>query len=120
MYVGISTTTDWGTTPVHLYHVRSRLLSDAVPPVTMIFNLFHDIISEAEVAYLDLHMAESMAGVLRVTPSLTITDVARILENPPGTIITAPPVKPKAGQVYLYKAADSTKQGKMATQKKIN
>ena len=33
-----------------------------------------------------------------VTQSLGITEVIQILENPPDTYITAPPVKPRAGQ----------------------
>ena len=49
--------------------------------------------------------------IVLVTQSLGITEVIQILENPPDTYITAPPVKPIAGQVYLFKAEDAAKQG---------
>ena len=49
--------------------------------------------------------------IVLVTQSLGITEVIQILENPPDTYITTPPVKPKAGQVYLFKAEDAAKQG---------
>ena len=54
---------------------------------------------------------EKPEGVLFVQPSLTITEVLGILQNPPETCITDPPQKPKAGQVFLYKADNAGKQG---------
>jgi len=57
-------------------------------------------------------MAED--GVLFVRKAITITEIVTILENPSGntcTIITDPPQKPKAGQVYLFKAEQPIKQG---------
>ena len=44
-------------------------------------------------------------------PSITITEAFAILQHPPETSITAPPQKPKAGQVFLYKAGNAGKQG---------
>jgi len=46
-----------------------------------------------------------------VQSSLAVTEVLEILQNPPETCITAPPQKPKAGQVFLYKADNAGKQG---------
>ena len=48
--------------------------------------------------------------IVLVTQSHGITEVIQILENPPDTYITVPPVKPKASQVYLFKAEDVAKQ----------
>ena len=42
---------------------------------------------------------------------LSISEVANILRNPPERIISAPPVKPKAGQAFFFKALDMSKQG---------
>ena len=66
-------------------------------------------------------MEEGSEGVLFVQPSLTITEVVGILQNPPETCITAPPQKPKAGQVFLYKGGNAGKQGNItAGQNKCN
>ena len=56
-------------------------------------------------------MEEDSEGVLFVQPSITISEALVILQHPPETCITAPPQKPKAGQVFLYKADNAGKQG---------
>jgi len=56
-------------------------------------------------------MEKTSEGVLFVQSSLAVTEVLEILQNPPETCITAPPQKPKAGQVFLYKADNAGKQG---------
>ena len=53
-----------------------------------------------------------MEGVLMIKKSLTISDVVQILENANEyNYISAPPSKPKANQVFLYKTDDAAKEG---------
>ena len=53
-----------------------------------------------------------MEGVLKIKKSLTISDVVQILENANEyNYISAPPSKPKASQVFLYKTDDAAKEG---------
>ena len=59
----------------------------------------------------EIFKTEMEDRIVLITQSLGITEVIQILENLPDTYITAPPVKPKAGQVYLFKAEDAAKQG---------
>ena len=47
-----------------------------------------------------------------IKKSLTISDVVQILENANEyNYISAPPSKPKASQVFLYKTDDAAKEG---------
>ena len=47
-----------------------------------------------------------------IKKSLAISDVVQILENTNDyDCISAPPVKPKANQVFLYKTDDAAKEG---------
>ena len=58
------------------------------------------------------YVVEKMEGVLMIKKSLTISDVVRLLENAHEyDSISAPPTKPKASQVYLYKTDDTAKEG---------
>ena len=51
-------------------------------------------------------------GVLMIKKSLAISEVIQILENAnENQCISAPPSKPKASQVYLYKIDDAAKEG---------
>ena len=52
-----------------------------------------------------------MEGVLFIKQALTIREVLDVLENPPQAAISAPPQKPKAGHVFLFRADDPEKQG---------
>ena len=63
----------------------------------------------------EIHVAVMEEGSEGVQPSLTITEILGILQNPPETCITAPPQKPKAGQVFLYKAGNAGKQGNITS-----
>lgn len=60
-----------------------------------------------------VHAVSSMEeGVLMIKKSLAISEVIQILENAnEDQCISAPPSKPKASQVYLYKVDDAAKQG---------
>ena len=54
-------------------------------------------------------------AVVKVSASpLPITTVVELLNNPPqDSVITLPPVQPKAGDVYIYSAGnDTAKKGK--------
>ena len=47
-----------------------------------------------------------------IKKSLTVSDVVQILENANEyNYISAPPSKPKASQVFLYKTDDAAKEG---------
>ena len=48
---------------------------------------------------------------LFIKQSLGIKEIVQILENPPEKCITIPPRKPKAGQVFLFRGEDPTKEG---------
>ena len=48
---------------------------------------------------------------LFIKQSLVIKEIVQILENPPEKCITIPPRKPKAGQVFLFRGEDPTKEG---------
>ena len=50
-------------------------------------------------------------GAFLFQRALTITEVFAILQNTQETYITTPPQKPKAGQVFLYKADNAEIQG---------
>ena len=51
-------------------------------------------------------------GVLAMKNSLTVEDVMNFLTNDDKfRCISAPPIKPKANQVYLYKTSDAGKEG---------
>ena len=54
-----------------------------------------------------------MAVPYRVsTNPLVIYDVVKLLEDPPeGAANNLPPVRPKAGEIYLYKSSDNSQKG---------
>ena len=53
-----------------------------------------------------------MEDALMIKKSLRISDVVEILENANNyNYISAPPSKPKASQVFLYKTDDAAKEG---------
>ena len=54
----------------------------------------------------------NMEDALMIKKSLRISDVVEILENANKySYISAPPSKPKASQVFLYKTDDAAKEG---------
>ena len=52
-----------------------------------------------------------MAGVAFVTNSLEISHTLKILESPPDVCINTAPVNVKGGEVYVFRAQDTDKQG---------
>ena len=60
-----------------------------------------------------VHAVSSMEeGILMIKKSLAISEVIEILENANENLcISAPPSKPKASQVYLYKIDDPAREG---------
>ncbi len=52
-----------------------------------------------------------MEEVYAVKKSLGISEVLAILKNPPPNPVTSPPKKPKADQVYVFKAESVEQQG---------
>ena len=60
----------------------------------------------------DTALALNMEDALMIKKSLRISDVVEILENANNyNYISAPPSKPKASQVFLYKTDDAAKEG---------
>ena len=56
-------------------------------------------------------LALKMEDVLMIKKSLRISDVVQVLENANKyDYISAPPSKPKASQVFLYKTDDAAKE----------
>ena len=53
------------------------------------------------------------SGVLAVRQSLGVEEVIQLLTSAPDTqvVVTDPPTRPKAGEVYLYKAEVASKKG---------
>ena len=58
---------------------------------------------------------EKEEGLLFITKTISIAEVIDILENPPPTVVSVPPQKPKDGQAFLYQAENESKEGKVVT-----
>lgn len=58
-----------------------------------------------------LKTVDPLMEPLLVKKALTISEVVHILQTLPERYITAPPLNPRAGQVFLFKSEEKDKQG---------
>ena len=75
---------------------------------------YEPIIHVGDLPRCDFEM-KNEEGLLFIKKTISIAEVMDILENPPPTVVSVPPQKPKGGQAFLYQAENESKKGKVFT-----
>lgn len=56
-------------------------------------------------------VGSDMAGAYAVQTSVGVSEILSLLQRPPPNPVTSPPQRPKANEVYVFKAESEEKQG---------